>query len=294
MDDEQVQCLEKFIDSVRREIKENKVNLVATKNDLDKFEHKDIKSKVRGDLRYGIVEKEVFLKILNRYEEMQKDNSTMNHPVKCDKVFGESLSNYLHSRPGFHNLGSTTLLMQELNIKDPNRYSFLGGLSNLEPPSDERLSKLKQLAKRAEVCKYLVQARQLLNLGQPKEVQAMIDRCTKLDPDNPEIHAIIGSLQLAKGQITEAISTLRAAIDKRGIRDPDRIRKDLSDAHSKQGYKMSCKRSWAEAIHHYEEAIRWDPSNEFASHQLSYCRIMYHNSRTCSWGKPAQNYERRK
>lgn len=295
MDEEKLREVQKFTDFVRNQIRDNGVDLVATKSDFERYDHRHRgPSNPDESQLYGLVEKEIFLKVLSKYEQMQKDRSTMDSPVTCDNIMGNNLSSYLHSRLGFHNFGSTPHLMRKLKIKDPNRYSFLGGISNMEPPPEERISILRQIAKRAEIDKYILKARHLLNLGQVADVQKYITECSKMDPDNPEIYALNGSLQLAMKNIPEAISILRRAIDRRGLRDPESIKRDLSQAHSCEGYRYSCQQKWLEAIREYEQSVRWDPTNQVASHQLNFCKSQYNSTQARVWGNQMQNYERRK
>jgi tetratricopeptide (TPR) repeat protein len=97
----------------------------------------------------------------------------------------------------------------------------------------------------------------LLRRGQIPEAIATLRRALAADASLPQGHNTLGLAALAAGDAGLADEQFRAAI---------RLRPDDADAHANRGNLLAGRRAYPEALTHFEQAVRYAPQSAAAHH----------------------------
>lgn len=216
---------------------------------------------------YGDVSKSVMGKFLLSYDQRQNDG-----PILHNKVLGKSYQKYLFSRPGFHNPGASDYLINDLGILDPDRISFLNGLSSLKCSKDSDLKAIKanELACRLNDC---------VKRAQKDNSKTAVDEGLKLDPNNPELLAIRGKFHLKDWNLEYARSDLKKALEG-GLQDPAKAEEDLSETHCSLGLRDFLAERYEQAQFHFLESLKLNKDHDNAKLHLSMCETKLMHRRT--------------
>jgi len=84
-----------------------------------------------------------------------------------------------------------------------------------------------------------------------QSTQTLFEHAYRVDPDNPQVCAVVGSLRSAEGRYYDAINLFEHAL---------RVNPKQSDAHLHMGLALEKQEKLEQAIVHYTEAIRIKPS----------------------------------
>lgn len=131
----------------------------------------------------------------------------------------------------------------------------LGALAH-EGPEHEIEELSRRMAQGGENADLLLErAIEYRTLGRWAEAETDLRRAARLDPDDPLLLRELAQVQLRRGRVDEAMSTLRQALRRPGLAGPERAAFLMirSEAHA-------ARRSWREALADCDEALRCDPS----------------------------------
>jgi len=84
-----------------------------------------------------------------------------------------------------------------------------------------------------------------------QNTQTLFEHALRVDPDNPQVCAVVGSLRLTEGRHDDAIRLFEHALH---------LNPKQSDAHAHMGLALEKQNKLEEAVGHYAEAIRIKPN----------------------------------
>lgn len=222
------------------------------------------------DRLHANITRQEFEEILAAYERQRQDPKNKNKPVSCNKVVGGSYAKLLFSKPGFHNLDSTSYLVKDLSIIDLQRDSFLGGHMKYAQRAEDDIKSLLKVQERMQMREIAAQAETLLAQMEWQELEKLIEDMAKIDKNNPDFLWTRGRYYLAKSEPNKGVEDLRRALESRP--QDTEIKKWLSDgllSLSQRQYQM---RQFQHAYNICREALEIYPSNTAAQLHSNMCR----------------------
>lgn len=219
---------------------------------------------------YGNVTKEEFEHILSAYEVQQQDPKNKNKPVVCKKVIGGSYAKLLFSKPGFHNIDSTSYLVDNLRITDLQRDSFLGGHMKYATLPEYDIRSLQRSQQRMYMKELADQGETLLAQKEHREVDELLKRMAEIDKNNPDFLWLRGRYYLGQSNPETGVEDLRKALQSRP--DDIKIKEWLSDglvSLSQRQYQME---RYPRAYEICLEALNINPANQSGQLHLNLCK----------------------
>lgn len=227
--------------------------------------------KIPEDKLYGQISKEDFEKILQVYDSRQSTSSKdKDKPVQCDKVPGKSYAKLLFSRPGFHNMDSTSYLVDDLRIKDTQRDSFLGGHTKYDTNRDDNIANLMRIQQSIMLNNMSKQAQQLMDNKMTKEANQVIKQMGDIDDKNVDYLFTRARYKYETSNTESAVEDFRRALQ---CRPHDVVlRQWLSDALCNLSKKEYQRMDFKKALDICCEALDHNPDNAAAQMHQSMCR----------------------
>lgn len=228
------------------------------------------------NLEYGIVDKETMSKILNSYKEQQSQSSRRSEPVTCRGITGRNYSEHLHSRHGFYNMNSTRYLTEDLKIKDVDRYTFLGGLSDFKPPPNMTIQHLKENFRKFSLEQGINRAFEYLDAREIDMAQEQASKLLEIDSDNSDVRGVIGACHLLRQDHEKAIPELKRSLSGRPIRHTQ-ILSYLADSLYLRGMSFYRRSDFNSALSSYHECLRYKNDHDGAILHKGLCETQLHN-----------------
>ena len=227
---------------------------------------------VAEEERFGVIKKEEFEAILKAYDQQQTVSALADKVVKCDKVKGGSFAKLLQSRSGFHHLGSTAYLVDDLGIKDRARNSFLGGHSTYDFDENDSLTTIKKQQTKLHITGASKIIHELISSGRTDLAKSEVDKVMKLDCNHPDALASRGHLGSVRKEYNGAIGDLTRALESGGCSEPARVSLILSEALCERGMEAYRCCNYANAVDDFTESIKYNGANENAKLHLNISR----------------------
>lgn len=238
-----------------------------------------------GEL-FGSISRSEFEKILETYERQQLAEGQRENPVFCKKVDGDSFDKLLHSKVGFHHLASTDFLLEDLNINDLTRYTFLGGqVGSYDLFEGEDLRSLIKKHSKIYIRQYLHEAWHYLSCfdkttGANSQIaKDRIDMACRLDPDNGDVLACLGRYYFLKEDITRATNLFERAL-KTKLDDPAKAKMSFADCYYELGLRAYNREKNQEALKLFENALELHPVYEGAKIHRNLCLTRINQGRS--------------
>lgn len=215
------------------------------------------------DTMYGNIGRADIELLLSEYDRKSLVGSTTDEPITCHNITGKSYAKLLHSKHGFHNPASATILAEKLGINNTRMDSFLGGHSTYSVKEGEDVFSLRKRNRASNVRAMALRFHKHLVNEEDKDRRAAtleLDNMLKLDPKDSNSLACRGLLSYSKGQHAEAATDLREAI-KGQIEEAEQVREKLVTSLYELGMKHFNSFKYKEAITNFDEALKHDPKH---------------------------------
>lgn len=263
--------LKKFYSRLRSHYSEESQNELLVSQPAPKDRATERLGKIPEDKLYGQIAREDFEKILEVYDLRQQSTSARNtdKPVEC-KIIGNSYAKLLFSKPGFHNMDSTSYLIDDLRISDTQRVSFLGGYTRYDSVREDNIASLMKTQERLTLRKMAQQAQQHMENKEPKEAFKVIEQMRNIDDKNIDFLFTRGRYNYGIAETEKAVDDFRRALQ--GRPDDTLLKQWLSDALCSLSKKEYQKRDFRKAYSICCEALDHNPHNTAADLHLGMCK----------------------
>lgn len=244
---------------------------------LETLPHEDDSSETVEDVEdlYGEITKEEFAKILESYERQQENEETRDEPVNCKEVFGHNFARLLYSKSGFHHLGSTSFLVNDLRLNDVNRNSFLNGHASYALNEDEKLDYLLELQKKKAVLIHATKAHEYMDDKQLELAIGEIEEARKLNPKSGDYLSAQARMLVLERRYSDAIRTFEDA-QQNNPQDHERLSKHYLQALVTYSDNEYHKKNYQKGLALSSKALSLDPSNKEAELIRGLCNHNIH------------------
>lgn len=208
---------------------------------------------------FGLISRDEVTHLLDLYERQQQSN-LKDKPVISDQLIGGSFAKLLYSKPGFHNPGSTSYLINDLKIKDINRDSLLGGQSNFVVSEGQSLSGLKKQQINLRIVDGAKLIHENLDKHQVDKAREELMKIRQLNRDHPDVLAASGIINVHSKTYDLAVEELKAALNT-GCNHPIKASYCLSVALFELGSQHFHRGEYQKSLTFFQESLLYDKNN---------------------------------
>lgn len=244
--------LEKFYARIRLYLDDIKQVPEGTKKPLsDKL--KDL----NDEQKYGLIKRTELEMLLLNYDE------TSERSTKCERLLEGSFAKLLYSKPGFHHPSSTDYLVEDLNIKECERDSFLGGHSTFSTPEENSLAGITEHHLKMYIKN---RAKELLDLmddesALPGTLDDDVGELSNKDPQNGNTFAVRGKHHFIRKRYQQAVDDLKRALES-NCDYMEKVRLTLSEACYKVGMNLYSRNKFDQANFSFQESLIFNPQHD--------------------------------
>lgn len=239
---------------------------------------------------FGKVSKEDFLQILDSYARQQSSRGLEEKAVDCDKVDGGNYAKHLFSRPGFHHMGSTAYLAEDLNLEYIQKNSFLGGHHSYTLGEDDNIQALRKSYKTGDVRRSLAKITRHLENDENDQAKREIDKILSIDPKCGDALTARSRYYFKIHRFRDAINDMEESL-KYKIADHANARKLLSDYYFEYGLTLynrrDDRRQLEAACEAFRESLQNNERNQGAKMHWEMCRSLLNQRNNSFTQRPA-------